>query len=134
MSKGYEKQLCVNGSTLMGYIEIPKIDVKLPIYHGTSQATLLAGIGHMEGTSLPVGGADTHCVLTGHTGLDTKKMFTDLDQLEIGDLFFINVLSETLCYKVEEINVVLPNETDSLLIREGQALSYRGKDRIQKEP
>ena len=118
----YKSLLSVNGSALMGYVSIPKINVNLPIYHGTSQMTLQAGIGHLEGTSLPIGGKGAHSVLTGHTGLSEKKMFTDLDQIESGDLFFIKILDETLCYKVSEINIVTPNDMSKLQIQEGKDL------------
>lgn len=122
ISEEYESRLSVKGSPVMGYIEIPKIGVNLPIYHGTSRTVLEAGTGHMEGTSLPIGGESTHSVLTGHTGLSDKKLFTDLDRMEKGDLFFIKVLGETLCYRITEINVVLPDDTDRLTIKEGKDL------------
>ncbi|WP_100065469.1 class C sortase [Miniphocaeibacter massiliensis] len=93
----------------MGYIEIPKINIKLPIYHGTSEETLQKGIGHMEGTTLPIGGKENHSVLTGHSGLAHSKMFTDLTELKYGDLFFIKVLDETFAYKVDQIKTVLPD-------------------------
>lgn len=121
-SQGYEAQLSVNGSPVMGYIEIPKIGVRLPIYHGTSDTVLQAGCGHLEGTSLPIGGEGAHSVITGHTGLGGKKLFTDLELMEEGNLFFVHVLDETLCYRVSEINVVLPGEMGTLLIREGEDL------------
>lgn len=99
---------------VMGYIEIPKIGVKLPIYHGTSDEVLHKGIGHLEGSSLPVGGPDTHTVLTGHSGLSSAKLFTDIRELEVGDLFYIHVLGETLAYEVDRIKVVEPNRTEEL--------------------
>lgn len=120
--EGYESQLSVNGSPIMGEIVIPQIDVKLPIYHGTSQTVLEAGCGHLEGTSLPVGGKSTHSVITGHTGLRNKKIFTDLELLSVGDVFYIRVLGKKLCYRVCDINVVLPGDTDSLSIRDGEDL------------
>ena len=120
--KGYESQLSVNGSPVMGEIVIPQIDVKLPIYHGTSQTVLEAGCGHLEGTSLPVGGKSTNSVITGHTGLRNKKLFTDLELLSVGDVFYIRVLGERLCYRVCEINVVLPEDTGKLSIRDGEDL------------
>lgn len=110
------------GSNVMGYIEIPKIGVKLPIYYGVTPAILEAGVGHLEGTSFPIGDKSTHSVLTGHTGLSNKKMFTDLVEMDIGDTFFLRVLNETLCYKVNEINVVLPEDNDKLCIQEGREL------------
>ena len=103
-----------NGNNMMGYIEIPKIDVKLPIYHGIDERVLQNGVGHMHGTSLPIGGKNTHSVLTGHRGLPSKLLFTDLNQLEIGDRFYITVLDQKLAYMVENIKTVLPEETDSL--------------------
>lgn len=101
---------------VMGYLSIPLIDVKLPIYHGTSMEVLEKGIGHLEQTSLPVGGEGTHCVLTGHTGLAGKRMLTDLTQLEEGDVFYLNVLHETIAYKVVRIAVVEPEDTTLLRI------------------
>ena len=121
ISKKYS-ELPFKGSDVMGYVEIPKINVKLPIYHGTSSTVLESGVGHMEGTSLLVGGKSTHSVLTGHTGLSNKKMFTDLVEMEAGDLFFLRVLDETLCYRVAEINVVLPEDNEKLRIQTGRDL------------
>ena len=95
----------------MGYLEIPKIGVELPIFHGTSDEVLYEGAGHMVGTSLPVGGAGTHAVLTGHTGLTDRKLFTDLTKLEIGDQFVITVLDEKLAYQVDDISVIEPTDT-----------------------
>ena len=104
----------------MGYVEIPKISVNLPIYHGTGNDSLDRGVGHLLGSSLPVGGEDTHCILTGHSGLATQKMFTDLEQLEVTDVFYLNVLGEVLAYQVEEINTVLPHDTSLLGITSGE--------------
>ena len=104
----------------MGYIRIPKIKVELPIYHGTSETVLQAGVGHFWGTSLPVGGESTHTVLTGHRGLPTKTLFTNMDKLEVGDIFYIKVLGETLAYQIDQILTVLPEETDALSIESGQ--------------
>ena len=115
----YEEQLTLANTSVIGYIEIPKIDVYLPIYHGTSDAALSAGIGHLEGTSLPVGGESTHTVLSGHRGLVSARMFTDLDELEIGDTFSIYVLNEVLTYEVDQILIVLPEDTAALAITEG---------------
>ena len=100
----------------MAYLRIPAIDVELMIYHGTEEEVLQKGVGHLQGSSLPVGGAGTHCVLSAHTGLNDKKLFTDLDQLENGDLFYIHVLGEILAYQVDQIRVVLPEETEDLKI------------------
>ena len=116
----YESLLNVDGSGMMGYIRIPKINVELPIYHGTSEAVLQAGVGHFWGTSLPVGGESTHTVLTGHRGLPTKTLFTNMDKLEVGDIFYIKVLDETLAYQIDQILTVLPQETDSLSIEPGK--------------
>lgn len=116
----YESLLNIDGSGMMGYIRIPKIKVEIPIYHGTSESVLQAGVGHFWGTSLPVGGESTHTVLTGHRGLPTKTLFTNMDKLVKGDVFYIKVLDETLAYKVDQILTVLPEETDALSIVPGQ--------------
>ena len=100
----------------MAYLRIPAIDVELMIYHGTEEEVLQKGVGHLQGSSLPVGGKGTHCVLSAHTGLNDKKLFTDLDQLENGDIFYIHVLGEILAYQVDQIRVVLPEETEDLKI------------------
>ena len=110
------------GTGVMGSIEIPKIGVDLPIYHGTDDDVLSNGIGHLEGTSLPVGGASTHCVLTGHRGLPNSKLFTRLDEIEENDLFYLNIFGETLAYKVNQIEVIEPDEVDKLNIQEGKDL------------
>ena len=111
----YNDLLNLHGSGLMGYVEIPKIDVNLPIYHGTSEEVLQRGIGHLIGSSLPIGGKGFHSVLTGHSGLAGARLFSDLDQLSVGDTFFLHILGETLVYDVTEINTVLPYENDLLL-------------------
>ena len=116
----YFDLLNLSGDGWMGYIEIPQISVQLPIYHGTSSAVLENGVGHLENTSLPVGGAGTHAVLSAHAGLSDKKLFTDLVLLEEGDLFYIHVLDRTLAYQVDRIQVVLPHETESLQIVSGE--------------
>lgn len=116
----YNATLNVPGTNVIGYIEIPKIDCYLPIYHGTDEATLQVGVGHLEGSSLPVGGASTHCVLSGHRGLPSAKLFTDLDQLAEGDTFVLYVLDETLTYEVDQIRIVEPQEVDELAIEDGQ--------------
>ena len=114
-AESYDDLLNLHGSGLMGYVEIPKIKVNLPIYHGTSEEVLQKGIGHLLGSSLPIGGEGFHSVLTGHSGLAGAKLFSDLDQLAPGDTFFLHVLGETLAYEVAEINTVLPYETEFLL-------------------
>ena len=116
----YESTLDVTGTGIMGYITIEKIGVELPIYHGTSDAVLQVAAGHLEGTSLPVGGASTHAVISAHRGLPSAKLFTNLDQLEVGDTFTITVLDRTLTYEVDNISIVLPTETDSLKVSEGK--------------
>ena len=118
--KKYESLLDVSGTGIMGYIEVPKIDCSLPIYHGTDEGALQIAIGHLEGSSLPVGGKNTHCVLSGHRGLPSARLFTDLDQMEEGDLFYLHVLGQTLAYKVDQIKVVLPEDTDDIQIVEGK--------------
>ena len=110
----YEAQLNVAGNGVMGYIEIPSIGCTLPIYHGTDEAVLQIAVGHMEGTSLPVGGEGSHCVLSGHRGLPSAKLFTDLDQVGEGDTFLLHVLDETLAYEVDQVKVVLPEEAGDL--------------------
>lgn len=121
-SVDYESQLDIAGNGIMGYVEIPKISVNLPIYHGTGSDSLDRGVGHLLGSSLPVGGESTHTILTGHSGMASQKMFTDLEQLGIGDVFYLHVLDETLAYQVVEINVVLPNDTTYLGISAGEDL------------
>ena len=105
-----------NGDGAMGSIEIPAISCKLVVYHSTDQEILSKGIGHLQGTSLPVGGKGTHCVLSGHTGTADKELFTNLDQLKNGEVFYLHIWGETLAYKVDNIQVVLPNETEALYI------------------
>ena len=116
----YESTLDVTGTGIMGYITIEKIGVELPIYHGTSDAVLQVAAGHLEGTSLPVGGASTHAVISAHRGLPSAKLFTNLDQLEVGDTFTITVLDRTLTYEVDNISIILPTETDSLKVVDGK--------------
>jgi len=115
-AESYDDLLNVQGDGIMGYVEIPKISVDLPIYHGTEETALDRGVGHLLGSSLPVGGLGTHCVLTGHSGLSGQKMFSDLDQLEVGDVFYLKTLDETLAYMVLDINKVLPEDTSKLTI------------------
>ncbi len=118
-SEDYADQLNLAGNGIMGYVRIPSIKVNLPIFHGTKDSTLERGVGHLLGSSLPVGGISTHTVLTAHSGMANAKMFSDLDLLQIGDVFFLNVLDETLAYKVDQIKVVLPHDTTYLGITEG---------------
>lgn len=118
----YNRLLNVAGNGIMGYIEIPSIGVELPVYHGTADSALAVAIGHLEWTSLPVGGADSHCVVSGHRGLPSAKLFTDLDQLALGDYFLLHILDETLTYEVDQIRIVEPTQTDDLLIQEGKDL------------
>jgi len=116
----YDTLLNPNGDEIMGYLEIPKINIKLAIYHGVGEKALEEGCGHVEGTSLPIGGKSTHSVLAAHRGLPSAKLFTDLDQMEKGDIFYIHVLDKTLAYKVDQILVVDPDQTEALAIEDGQ--------------
>ena len=117
---GYDETLDVSGTGIMGYITIPRIGVELPVYHGTSDGVLQVAAGHLEGSSLPVGGAGTHAVISAHRGLPSAKLFTNLDELEAGDTFTITVLDRVLTYEVDRISIVLPTETDLLQPVEGQ--------------
>ena len=121
-NKDYRNILDPSGSGIMGYIEIPKISVDLPIYHGTAETVLEEGVGHLIGSSLPVGGENCHAVLTGHSGMAEKKLFSDLDQLMVGDVFYVKVLDKTLAYEVTEKNVVLPEDTELLKISKDEDL------------
>jgi len=114
--ESYWRLLNVRGDGIMGYVQIPKIGVELPIYHGTAEETLDKGVGHLLGTSLPVGGIGTHSVLTGHSGLAGTRMFSDLDQLKVGDVFYVRILDETHAYMILDINTVLPEDTSKLEI------------------
>lgn len=118
----YESLLDITGTGIMGYIEIPSIRCSLPIYHGTDDAVLQIAAGHVPGSSLPVGGESTHCVLSGHRGLPSAKLFTDLDELTVGDIFVLHVLDEVLTYEVDQIHIVEPEDLDLLGIEEGQDL------------
>ena len=118
----YERLLDVSGMGIMGYIEIPSLKVSLPIYHGTEESVLQVAVGHLEWTSLPVGGESTHCVLPGHRGLPSAKLFTDLDRLVVGDRFRLGVLDQVLTYEVDQILIVEPQDTEALLIEEGKDL------------
>lgn len=118
----YERLLDVSGMGIMGYIEIPSLKVSMPIYHGTEESVLQVAVGHLEWTSLPVGGESTHCVLSGHRGLPSAKLFTDLDRLVVGDRFRLGVLDQVLTYEVDQILIVEPQDTEALLIEEGKDL------------
>ncbi len=118
----YESLLNLSGTGIMAYIEIPKIKVSLPIYHGAEESVLQVGAGHLEWTSLPVGGESSHAVISSHRGLPSAKLFTDLDQLTVGDTFLVHVLDETLTYEVDQILIVLPYEVKDLSIIQGQDL------------
>lgn len=118
----YEALLNVSGNGVMGYIEIPSIQCALPIYHGTDEAVLQIAIGHIEGSSLPVGGENTHCVVSGHRGLPSAKLFTNLDQIREGDIFLLKILNETLTYEVDQILTVLPDEVEALKMEKGKDL------------
>ena len=116
----YTRLLDVSGLGIMGYIEIPEIDVSLPIYHGTEESVLQIAVGHLEWSSLPVGGESTHCVLSGHRGLPSAKLFTNLDKLQTGDIFMLRILDDLLTYEVDQILIVEPQETGALRIEEGK--------------
>ena len=116
---GYYEALKVEGTSIMGYVKIPKIGVEIPIYHGTSEDVLSRGVGHMEGSSLPVGGTSTHCIMSAHRGLPSAKLFTDLDRLEMGDTFQIIVLDQILTYQVDQIKITTPQEFEDLVIVDG---------------
>lgn len=116
----YDQLLDINGTGIMGYIDIQKIGVELPIYHGTDSSVLNIAAGHLEGTSLPVGGAGTHCVLSAHRGLPSARLFTDLDRLAVGDTFTITALNRLLTYEVDQILIVEPEQVDALAIEDGE--------------
>lgn len=118
----YNSQLSITGTDVMSYIDIPSINCTLPIYHGTDEAVLQIAVGHLEGTSLPVGGESTHCVLSGHRGLPSAKLFTDLDRLVEGDIFILKTLDEVFTYEVDRISIVLPNEVSLLTVEKGEDL------------
>ena len=118
----YDEQLALSEDGVISWLEIPCLNLKLPVYRGTSEETLSSGIGHLEGTSLPVGGESTHCVLTGHSGMYNSRMLDDLRQMKMGDLFAVHTLNEELVYEVESISVVLPEEVGSLAIVPGRDL------------
>ncbi len=120
VDEDYWDLLDITGTGIMGYITIEKINVELPIYHGTSTSVLQVGAGHLEGTSLPVGGASTHCVISAHRGLPSALLFTNLDQLEEGDTFYLTVLDQVYTYEVDQITIVLPDELENLYIEDGE--------------
>ena len=117
---GYYDALKIEGTSIIGYVKIAKIGVELPVYHGTSDEVLNLGVGHLEGSSLPVGGESTHCVMSAHRGLPSAKLFTDLDRLEPGDTFQVTVLDQVLTYQVDQIKVITPREIEDLQIVEGK--------------
>lgn len=118
--KEYNRILDITNTGVMGYIEIPKIGVNMPIYHGTDEGVLQIAVGHIAGSSFPIGGASTHSLISGHRGLPSAKLFTDIDQLEPGDLFYIHVFDEVIAYKVDKIDTVLPDQVETLGIEEGK--------------
>lgn len=120
--QNYQELLNVSGNGIMGYVEIPSISVVLPVYHGTDEAVLQVAVGHLEWSSLPVGGPGSHCVVSGHRGLPSARLFTDLDQLVVGDIFLFRVLDEILTYEIDQIRIVEPHQTEDLLIQEGKDL------------
>ena len=119
-AEGYKDLLDIAGDGILCYVTIPKLDACLPVYHGTSDTVLELGLGHLLGTSLPIGGSSSHSVLTGHSGLASQRLLSDLDQLEPGDVFYIEVLDKTLAYEVDQVKTVLPHETEDLQIIPGQ--------------
>ena len=118
----YDRLLNLSGTGIMGYIEIPSLKVALPIYHGTEENVLQVAIGHLEWTSLPVGGSNTHCVVSGHRGLPSARLFTDLDKMVEGDVFLFRILDEILTYEVDQIRIVEPHQVEDLLVQEGKDL------------
>lgn len=122
LSHPYDSLLNPNGDEVMGYLDIPKIHISLAIYHGVGPEALENGCGHVEGTSLPIGGESTHSVIAAHRGLPSAKLFTDLDQLEVGDLFYISVMNNKMAYQVDQIKTVLPNQVEDLAIVKGEEL------------
>ncbi len=117
---GYYETLSIPGGDIMGYVIIEKIGVELPLYHGTSDEVLSRGVGHLQGTSLPVGGPSTHSVMSAHRGLPSAKLFTNLDRMEIGDTFQVSILDQVLTYQVDQVKVILPNEIEDLQIVDGK--------------
>ena len=121
-SEDYENLLNLTGSGIMGYCEVPKLNINLPIFHGTGETVLQKGVGHLTGSSLPIGGEGCHSVLTGHSGVAGKRLFSDLDQLHTGDVFYLHILNQVLAYRITDINHVLPHETELLVPVPGQDL------------
>lgn len=121
LNERYYELLDVSGTGMMGYVMIPSIEVELPVYHGTDNRVLQVGVGHLEWSSLPSGGENTHTVVSGHRGLPSAKLFTDLDRLEVGDLFWLSVLDRDLCFEIDQILIVKPNETDELVPVSGKS-------------
>lgn len=122
MREEYNKLLDVTGSGIMCHIEIPSINVMLPVYHGTGETVLQVAVGHLDWSSLPVGGASTHCVLSGHRGLPSARLFTDLDKMQNGDVFILHVLDEILTYEVDQIKITEPHMTEDLIVEQGKDL------------
>ena len=118
----YERQLAVEGTQIMGYVSMPKFHIKCPIYHGTDEAVLQVAVGHLEASSLPVGGESTHCLISGHRGLPSARLFTDIAKMKEGDVWTIRVLNETLTYECDQIRTVLPDDLSELQIEEGEDL------------
>lgn len=118
--EGYESLLDITGTGIMGYLDIPKIEVELPVYHGTSEGVLRIAVGHVQGSSLPTGGEGMHCVLSAHRGLPSARLFTDLDRIQLGDTFTLSVLDRILTYEVDQILTVLPHEVEPLYAVEGE--------------
>lgn len=116
----YYATLDLSGLGILGYVQIPKINVELPIYHGTSEGVLQIAVGHIEWSSLPTGGPSTHCVVSGHRGLASARIFTDLPKLDLGDVFYVRVLNELLTYEVDQIRTVMPNDVEDLKVVEGE--------------
>lgn len=121
-SEEYMNILNLNRDGMMGYISIPKIDIKIPIYHGTSSEVLSKGVGHLEGSSFPIGEKSSHAILSAHRGLPSARLFTDLDQLEVGDKFYIYILDQIYTYQVDQVLVIEPSETEALQIQDGKDL------------
>lgn len=119
-SMDYAEQLNVAGNGIMGFVSIPQLSISLPIYHGTDATTLERGVGHLLGSSLPIGGESTHTILTAHSGMASQKMFSDIDAMSYGDVFYLEILGETLAYEVTEMHTVLPHDTTYLGIDEGE--------------
>ena len=118
--EAYKKELSIDGTEVMAYVSIPKFHIKCPIYHGTEESVLQTAVGHLEGSSLPVGGKSTHCLISGHRGLPSARLFTDIAKMKEGDTWTVTVLNETLTYECDQIRVVLPDDLTDLQIEEGK--------------